>query len=56
MYDATARQNELLKEQNELLRRIANKEFTTEISTTSITKALDRKNQRDGKTVIPITT
>ena len=56
MYDATARQNELLKEQNELLRQIASKDFTAEITTDSFTKAMNRKNQRDGKTIIPVTT
>ena len=54
MYDATARQNELLKEQNDLLRQIASKEFSTQITTSSITNALNRKNQRDGKTIIPV--
>ena len=54
MYEATARQNELLKEQNELLRQIANKDFSTEITTSSITKALNRKNQRDGRTIVPV--
>jgi phage-related minor tail protein len=56
MHDATARQNELLKEQNELLRQIASKDFTAEITTDSFTKAMNRKNQRDGKTIIPVTT
>ena len=56
MYDATARQNELLKEQNDLLRQIASKDFTAEITTDSFTKAMNRKNQRDGKTIIPVTT
>lgn len=56
MYDATARQNELLKEQNELLRQIASKDFIAEITTDSFTKAMNRKNQRDGKTIIPVTT
>lgn len=54
MYDATARQNELLKEQNDLLRQIAGKDFSTTITTSSITNALNRKNQRDGKTIIPV--
>lgn len=54
MYDATARQNELLKEQNDLLRQIARKDFSTTITTSSITNALNRKNQRDGKTIIPV--
>lgn len=56
MYDATARQNELIKELITEVRRIGDKDFTTEITTSSITKALNRKNQRDGKTIIPVTT
>lgn len=56
MYDANARQNELIKELITEVRRIGDKDFTTEISTSSITKALNRKNQRDGKTIIPVTT
>lgn len=56
MYDATARQNELIKELITEVRRIGDKDFTTEITTNSITKALNRKNQRDGKTIIPVTT
>ena len=56
MYEATARQNELLREQNELLREIAMKDNTVEITTNSFTKAINRKNQRDGKTVIPVST
>lgn len=56
MYDANARQNELIKELITEVRRIGDKDFTTEITTSSITKALNRKNQRDGKTIIPVTT
>lgn len=56
MYDATARQNELIKELITEVRRIGDKDFTTEITTSSITKAMNRKNQRDGKTIIPVTT
>lgn len=32
------------------------KDFTAEITTDSFTKAMNRKNQRDGKTIIPVTT
>ena len=56
MYEATARQNDLLREQNELLREIAMKDTTVEVTTNSFTKAINRKNQRDGKTVIPVST
>lgn len=54
LYDSTSRQNELLREQNELLRELLDKESTVEITANSLTKAMTRKNQRDGKTVIPI--
>lgn len=50
----SARRNDLLKEQNELLRDLLNKESKAVITTSEITKALNRKNQRDGKTVVPI--
>ena len=54
--EASVRQNELLREQNELLRQILAKETSVEITTNSFTKAINRKNQRDGKTVIPVGT
>ena len=54
MYEANARQNDLLREQNELLRRILEKDTTVEVTTNSFTNAINRKNQRDGKTVIPV--
>jgi hypothetical protein len=54
MYEANARQNDLLREQNDLLKRILEKDNTVEITTNSFTKAINRKNQRDGKTVIPV--
>lgn len=54
LYDSTSRQNDLLREQNELLRELLDKESTVEITANSLTKAMSRKNQRDGKTVIPI--
>lgn len=52
--EANARQNELLREQNELLRRLLEKEWSTEITTASIASASNRKNLRDGKTVLPV--
>lgn len=54
MYDATARQNELIKELITEVRKIGDKDFSTEITTSSITKALNRKNQRDGRTIVPV--
>ena len=54
--EASARQNELLREQNDLLRQILAKETSVEITTNSFTKAINRKNQRDGKTIIPVGT
>jgi len=56
MYEATARQNDLLREQNDLLRQLLNKDTTVEVTTNSFTKALNRKNQRDGKTIVPVGT
>ncbi len=48
------RRNDLLREQNELLRDLLHKESKAVITTSEITNALNRKNQRDGKTVVPI--
>jgi len=48
MYESTVKQNDLLKEQNELLRAIANKDTTVEISANAISRALAAKNSRDG--------
>lgn len=44
----------LLKENNELLRRLLDKESTTELTTSSVVKGISRKNLRDGKTVVPV--
>lgn len=49
-------QNELLRQQNEYLRSINEKEFTAEVTTASITRAMNRTNRRAGTTVIPIGT
>lgn len=51
---AIIRQNELLAEQNQLLREVRDKDVSVEVSTNSINRANARKNQRDGKTVIPL--
>lgn len=53
---AMAKQNELLHQQNELLKALLEKESTSEISVSSISQAINRVNQRNGKTIIPIGT
>lgn len=52
--EATRRQNELLQEQNRILREINGKEFVNEITTSDIQRAMNRKNVRTGVTVMPI--
>lgn len=54
--DAMARQNDILRQQNELLQQLLEKEFTAEVTASSIAKSLNRKNQRDGKTIVPVGT
>ena len=54
LYETTSPQNELLREQNELLRQILDKDTTVEVTANSVTKALNRKNQRDGKVIVPV--
>ena len=53
---AMAQQNELLRQQNELLKALLEKENTTEISVSSMSQAISRVNQRNGRTIIPIGT
>lgn len=53
---AMSKQNELLRQQNELLKALLEKESTSEISVSSISQAISRVNQRNGKTIIPIGT
>ena len=53
-YDANSEQNALLREQNDLLRRLLDKDTTAVISTSDIVNGLSRKNRRDGKTVVPV--
>lgn len=48
MYDITTRQNELLREQNDLLRRIAEKDTSVEITANSISRALRNQSSREG--------
>lgn len=52
--DATHQQNELLREQNNILRQLLDKPVTAEISTNGIINGLIRKNQRDGTTIVPV--
>ena len=49
---AMAEQNAILKEQNRILYQLLSKEFNIGVST--ITSALNRKNQRDGKVTVPV--
>lgn len=51
---ANAKQNALLAEQNSLLRQLVAKDFGVEITANSMTKALNRKNVRDGRTTVPV--
>lgn len=50
----TERQNDLLREQNELLRGILAKDNSVEITTNSVVNALARKNRRDGSYTVPL--
>lgn len=54
--EATNRQNELLQEQNRLLQDINDKEFTAEITTSSVQRAMNRTNRRAGTTIVPLGT
>ena len=54
MYEVMVRENDLLREQNELLRQLLAKDTTVEVTANSFTKAMNRKNQRDGKTIVSI--
>lgn len=51
--EANLRQNELLREQNSILRELLEKEITAEVSTTSLNKALNRQNLRNGRVGTP---
>ena len=54
VYAANQDQNELLREQNKLLRQLVEKQSNGQIDVTTITSAMMRKNRRDGKTVVPV--
>lgn len=56
VYDASQEQNNLLREQNKLLRQILEKESGGEINITTISKAQSRANRRYGKTIVPVGT
>ena len=49
---ANEQQNTLLREQNRLLRMLLEKDSTIDVST--IARAFNRKNQRDGKVTVPV--
>lgn len=53
--EAQSDQNELIREQNELLRQLLKKSGGS-VSVSAITKALDRQNRRAGRVVVPIGT
>ena len=53
---ATVAQNELLRQQNEYLRQINDKDFSAEISTADIARGQQRMNRRAGVTVVPVGT
>jgi len=46
---------ELLREQNRLLREIASRDNTATVDISTITRAMNQKNVRDGRTVVPVT-
>lgn len=51
--EANLRQNEILREQNDLLRELLDKEFTAEMTTSSFSRAINHKNLRDGRVGTP---
>lgn len=54
LYEANARQNELLRKQNDLLTQLLEKDTTVEITANSLMKAMNRKTQRDGKNSLAV--
>lgn len=52
--DANGDEVKLLREQNDLLRAILEKEGVVEVPLSTITNAMARKNQRDGGTFVPV--
>ena len=56
VYDANQEQNNLLREQNRLLRQMLDRDNNGEINVSTITKAQNRMNRRHGKTIVPVGT
>lgn len=54
VYAANQEQNGLLREQNKLLRQLVENRSNGQIDVTTITSAMQRKNRRDGKTIVPV--
>jgi hypothetical protein len=56
MEQANAESNQLLREQNKLLRAILEKDtnFVVPITTGQVTNALDRQNRREGRAVVAV--
>lgn len=54
VYAANQEQNSLLREQNKLLRQLVEDKSNGQIDVTTITSAIQRKNRRDGKTIVPV--
>ena len=54
--NAMERERELLREQNEYLRQISDKDTTVEISTNAISRGMNRMNRRAGTTIVPVGT
>lgn len=54
--NAMSRSNDIARQGNEYLRQISDKDFTSEISTSSINKAQTRMNRRAGVTLVPVGT
>lgn len=54
--DANSEQNALLREQNNLLRRLLEKDQTVRavITAGDVVDGLNRKNRRDGKVTVPV--
>lgn len=53
---AMERQNQLLRRQNELLQALLEKEGSAEVNVSSFYQAVNRTNQRNGKTIIQVGT
>lgn len=54
--DAMAPSNARDQEKMQLMREIAAKEFTAEVTANSINRAQQRMNRRAGTTIVPVTT